>query len=81
MEEGHLCDPHGLTQAVMAKYPGVGQAVARQETDHLLSCSDAARQLLHHRNLQHPLRCLRHSHRQKKSKSKNGVAVTTYRSR
>jgi hypothetical protein len=36
VEEGHLCDPHGLMQAVRAKYPGVDQAVARQETDHLL---------------------------------------------
>ena len=36
VEEGHLCDPRALTQAISHKYPDIDPATTRQETDHLL---------------------------------------------
>ena len=36
VEKGHLCDPRALMQAVAREHPGVDQATARRETDHLL---------------------------------------------
>lgn len=36
VEEGHLCDPLALTQALGRKYPGLDLATTQQEIDHLL---------------------------------------------
>jgi len=36
VEQGHLCDPRALTQAITHKYPSIDPATAHQETNHLL---------------------------------------------
>jgi hypothetical protein len=36
VEQGHLCDPRALTQAISHKYPSIDPATASQETNHLL---------------------------------------------
>lgn len=36
VEQGHLCDPRALTEAITHKYPSIDPATAHQETNHLL---------------------------------------------
>jgi hypothetical protein len=45
VEQGQLCDPRALTQAITHKYPSIDPATAHQETNHLLyvlGCSPLA---------------------------------------
>jgi hypothetical protein len=36
VEQGHLCDPRALTEAISHKYPSIDPATASQEANHLL---------------------------------------------
>jgi clan AA aspartic protease (TIGR02281 family) len=36
VEQGHLCNPRALTEAITHKYPSIDPATAHQETNHLL---------------------------------------------
>jgi clan AA aspartic protease (TIGR02281 family) len=36
VQEGHLCDPRALLQAIAHKFPGIDPVTAQQQTDHLL---------------------------------------------
>jgi hypothetical protein len=36
VQEGYLCDPRALLQAIAHKFPGIDPVTAQQQTDHLL---------------------------------------------